>query len=342
MTKPDTNKRILVSGATGLAGRHLMLSLIEQETAIRAMYRTEHKKQETLKFLQEQNPHGNINQIEWFQADIIDIPSLEDAFADITHVYHCAGLVSFDRRDKKQLRKVNIEGTANMVNMALSREVEKFCHLSSVAALGEELNGKKITEKSERAKNKTYNYYEISKFGAEMEVWRASQEGLDVVIVNPAIIIGSGNWNSGSGRLFSQIDKGFPFKIPKESGFIGVNDVVRAMIQFMNSSIKNKNFILVNEVRSFSYITEKIAQELNKKQPYIQLNKFLLYLLWIVQSIAYLFGGKKEVNLQNINSFFKSVSFDNSKIQKELGFEYSSIEEAISETARQYIREHSK
>lgn len=301
------------------------------------MYRSSEKREETLAFL---NHHGgDSTQIEWFKADINNIPQLEDAFTQITQVYHCAGLVSFDIRDRKKLRKINIEGTANMVNISLAKGVEKFCHLSSVAALGEEQPGKKITEKSERAKNKTYNYYEISKFGAEMEVWRASQEGLKVVIVNPAIIIGSGNWHSGSGRLFSQVDRGFPFRIPKESGFISVQDVVQAMIQLMDSPVVNRGYILVSEVQSFAAITDQIARVLQKKAPRYRLTKWMIFMLWLGHSIRYIFGGKKEISFHNIPSFFKSVSFDNSKIQKEIGFRFTPVSEAIQRTGEEFLAE---
>lgn len=336
---------ILVSGSTGLSGRHLLLKLLKGEKPIRAMYRTDDKKKEVEQFLisaTSKSPADyNLKLLNWFKADINDIPVLSDAFEGITEVYHCAGLVSFDVKDKDKLRKINIEGTANMVNIALAKGIEKFCYMSSVAALGEETNNKPISEKSERVKTKTYNYYEISKFGAEMEVWRASQEGLPVIIVNPAIIVGSGNWTTGSGQLFHRVAKGFPFRVPKKSGFVGVEDVVRAMVNLMNSPVKNEGFILVSEVLSFAKVTDQIAKAFDRKPPQYNLKKWMVYLLWIGQSIGYVFGGSKEINLRNISSFFSEVHFDNSKIHKYIDFSYTPINQAVQDTATVYLEEHS-
>ncbi|HLS31194.1 MAG TPA: NAD-dependent epimerase/dehydratase family protein [Flavobacteriaceae bacterium] len=336
---------ILVSGSTGLSGRHLLLELLKGDKPIRAMYRTDFKKSKVERFLNSTSSKSpadyNLKLLNWFKADLNDIPVLTDAFEGVTEVYHCAGLVSFDVRDKDKLRKVNIEGTANMVNIALAKEVRKFCYMSSVAALGDESNSKPISEKSERVKTKTYNYYEISKFGAEMEVWRASQEGLKVVIVNPAIIIGPGNWTTGSGQLFHRIAKGFPFRVPKQSGFVSVEDVVRAMVRLMNNPVKNEGFILVSEVLRFSEVTDQIAKALNRKPPKYNLKKWMVFLLWFGQSISYIFGGKKEINLRNISSFFSTVNFDNSKIHQYIDFEFTPLREAVKQTAAVYLEEHS-
>lgn len=336
---------ILVTGSTGLSGRHLLIELLQGQRPIRAMYRTEKKKVEVLEFLHATLSKSSIlkklDLISWYKADLNDIPRLTEAFEEITEVYHCAGLVSFDIRDKKKLRKVNIEGTANMVNMALAKGVKKFCYMSSVAALGEESNGNPISETSERTKTKTYNYYEISKFGAEMEVWRASQEGLDVIIVNPVIIIGSGNWTTGSGQLFHRVANGFPFRVPKKSGFIGVEDVVKIMVSLMHSNVKNEGFILVSEVVSFATVTDQIASALNRKPLKFNLKKWMVYLLWIGQSIGYIFGGSKEINLRNISSFFSEVHFDNSKIHKYLDFKFTPIKEVVKQTGMVYLEERS-
>lgn len=332
---------ILVTGSTGLTGRHLLLRLLKEENPIRAMYRSEEKKEKTIAFLNSQNSDNSLNfqLLNWFSADITDIPALTTAYQDISTVYHCAGLVSFDVRDKKKLRKINIEGTANMVNLAIDFNVKKFCYMSSVAALGEELNGKLITEKSPRNKAKTYNYYEISKYGGEMEVWRASQEGLDVIIVNPAIIIGSGNWNSGSGQLFTKIAEGFPFKIPKISGFVSVKDVVNAMVLLMQSKVKNESFILTNQLLSFDEVTQKIAQALKTSPPKYPIKKWMLYVFWIWQSLGYVFGGKKDITLHSIRNFYKISNYNNSKIKRFIDFEYTSIENAIQTTAAEFLIE---
>lgn len=334
---------ILVTGGTGLVGRHLLVELMNQRESIRVLYRTEDKRKKTLGFLEKKvsaDKQHLIQTLDWFKGDLLDIPLLEDAFKGIEIVYHCAGLVSFDIGDKQKLRKINIEGTANIVNLALAHKVKKLCHLSSVAALGNETNNNPITENSPRNPEHTYDYYEISKYGGEMEVWRATQEGLSVVIVNPGIIIGSGNWTTGSGQLFDRVAKGFPFKIPRRSGFVAVKDVVNAMIQLTRSDIENQRFILVGEVVSFEKITHQIALELHRKPPRIRLRKWMMYPLWLGQTLKYIFTGKgKQITLSSINDIFGDVDFDNSKIQKFLDFRFTPLEEAIRETAKDYLEE---
>lgn len=199
---------ILVTGATGLVGAHLLLKLSEDDSKIRAIYRNS-KQIEKTKVLFDQNAKSHLfSKIEWTKADILDISSLEIAFQNIEFVYHCAAKISFSPNDEKALRKVNIEGTANIVNFCIDKKVKKLCHVSSIAALGNlAQNETVITETTEWNPEKLHSDYGISKYGAEMEVWRGFQEGLEVVIVNPGIIFGTGFWNQGSGKFFTTIKK---------------------------------------------------------------------------------------------------------------------------------------
>ena len=139
--------------------------------------------------------------IEWVAANITEIPQLTQAFQGITHVYHCAAFVSFNPKHYHALKKANIEGTANVVNIALANDVKKMCYVSSIATLGKSLNGESITEETPWNPEDKNSVYSITKYGAEMEVWRGTQEGLDAVIVNPGVTLGEGYWHSSSGRL---------------------------------------------------------------------------------------------------------------------------------------------
>lgn len=335
---------ILITGGTGMVGQHLLAELVKRDKPIKALFRTEEKRDYTLKqlsYLLDETHHKKLTDIEWFKADITDFDLLTKAFEDVTEVYHCAGLVSFDIRDRDKLNKVNIGGTANMVKIALKSNVKKFCHFSSVAALGSEINGEPINEETKRSNLKPYNNYNLSKYGAEKEVWKASQKGLPVVVINPGIIIGPGNWTSGSGRLFYHVAKDFPIRVPGESGFVGVNDVVIAMIKLMESSIKNERFILVSEVKSTADLMDQIAESLDSKPPKYTLTKWMAYSLWILQSIGHLIlRTKKEITLEDIDGFFKKINFDNSKITKQTNFHYTPISVAIEKTAQHYLREH--
>ncbi|MBP6424881.1 MAG: NAD-dependent epimerase/dehydratase family protein, partial [Flavobacterium sp.] len=200
---------ILVTGGTGLVGAHLLLHLVEQGENVRALCRTKSSIEKTKNlFFLYHKPHL-FEKIEWIEADILDIPSLEIAFQNIEFVYHCAALISFDPKEEESIRKTNIEGTANIVNFCLAFGIKKMLFVSSIAAL-EDPNATEttISETTEWNPEKPHSDYAISKYGAEMEIWRGQQEGLNVIIVNPGVILGPGFPEQGSGALFSAVAKG--------------------------------------------------------------------------------------------------------------------------------------
>ena len=274
---------ILVTGGTGLVGSHLLYHLCLQNDAIRAIYRTASSLEKVKNvFSYYTDDTTLLDKIEWFLADITDVPAMIPAFTNVKHVYHCAAFISFNPKDYRQMRKVNIHGTAIIVNLCIDAKIDKLCFVSSIAAVGNSLNSNISTEEDEWNKELDNSGYSITKFGAEMEVWRASQEGVDVVIVNPGVILGSGFWNAGSGKLFSQVYNGFQFYTEGVTGFISVQDVVKPMILLMNSTVKNERFILVSENKSFKEIFFLIADGFDKKRPSIKIKPWQTNIFWRV------------------------------------------------------------
>ena len=335
---------ILVTGGTGLVGAHLLYELAQQHEKLRAAIRPTSDISLVRKvFGYYSNPATAdilFNKIDWVRADINEIPALEVAFKGVEYVYHCAALISFDPSDEKKLRKINIEGTANIVNLCISNKVKKLCYVSSVAAIGSEVNATEITETAKWNPEQDHNDYAISKYGAEIEVWRGTQEGLDAVIVNPGIIIGPGFWNSGSGKIFERIDKGLKYHFPKVTGFVGVKDVVRSMVQLMDSSVKNENFILVSENLSFEKILKETAEYLNKPRPNKQLKKWMITMGWIVQKLGSWFGSKREITRESINGLFSETYYSNARIKTELNFQFTPVIKVLQETAEIYRTEN--
>lgn len=336
---------ILVTGGTGLVGAHLLYDLAQTNDKLRATLRSESDIDRVKKiFSYYTTPHHAeqlFGKIEWVKADINDIPALSIAFNGIQTVYHSAAFISFDPSDEKKLRKINIEGTANIVNLCISNKVEKLCYVSSVASIGSSMNeNSEIDENSKWNAEDNHNDYAISKYGAEIEVWRGTQEGVNTVIVNPGIIIGPGFWNSGSGKIFSKIDNGLKFHFPKITGFVGVQDVVKAMILLTNSEVKNENFILVAENLSFEEVLKKTAGYLDKPIPQKKLKKWMITLGWILQKIKSWFGFKREITRESINGLFSKTFYSNSKIKEEMDFEFTPIEKVLKETARIFRTEN--
>ena len=223
---------ILVTGGTGLVGSHLLYHLTLKDDKIRAIYRAESSLEKVKKVFSfyADDIETQFSKIEWFQADITDVPAMIPAFFDVKQVYHCAAFISFNSKDYREMRKINIHGTAIIANLAIDAKVDKICFVSSIAAVGEAKNNEFTTEECEWNKDADNSGYSITKYGAEMEIWRASQENVDVVIVNPGVILGSGFWNTGSGKLFSQIFNGFKYYTEGITGFVSVQDVVKPMI----------------------------------------------------------------------------------------------------------------
>ena len=323
---------ILVTGATGLVGAHLVLHLLENgEENIRALYRNQKNIEKTKSLFDLYKKSELFSKINWTQGDILDVPSLEIAFENIDYVYHCAACISFNPNDEDQLRKVNIEGTANIVNFCIDKNVKKLCHVSSIAALGDLAQHETIiTEETEWNPEVLHSDYAISKYGAEMEVWRGQQEGLHILIVNPGVILGPGFPEQGSGTLFSTVARGLSFYTLGTTGFIAVTDVVEASIQLMKSDIKNERFTLIENNYSFQEILNCIADSFNLKHPRWHATPFFMNLLWRVDwFLAVFFFKKRTLSRDSARAANSKSKYDNSKLKAALKTDFKSVKEYI-------------
>ena len=328
---------ILVTGGTGLVGAHLLLHLAENEETIVAIYRNPKKIEKTKTLFAHYQKTALFSKINWIEADILDISSLEIAFKNVKYVYHCAAHISFNPKDENLLRKVNIEGTANIVNFCIDKKIEKLCHVSSIAALGDLKETETIlTEEIEWNPEIAHSDYAITKYGAEMEVWRGQQEGLQVVIVNPGVIFGSMLWTDGSGAFFTKIKKGFPFYTKGSTGFVGVFDVVKAMHLLMKSEVSGERFSLVSENVSFEEIIFKIADKLKVKKPTFEIKPWMTSLAWRLDwLVAAVFRTKRKITKYSANSLHSNEIIANEKIKNPeisgLNFEFQSIDSVLNE-----------
>lgn len=333
---------ILVTGGTGLVGSHLLFKLTQKHSKIKAIYRTEEKLKLVKKIFSyyTNTPEDNLEKIEWIKADIIDIPSLEIAFNNVNQVYHCAAFVSFEPDKYYTLRKINIEGTANVVNVCLEKKVSKLCYVSSVAALGESIDNSLIDETTDWNPEAENSVYSITKYGAEMEVWRGIQEGLNTVILNPTVIIGPGIWRYGSGSLITKVHKGLNYYTKGSIGLVYIDDVVNCMIKLMEENFNNERYILVSENWSYQKFFNTIADKLDKKPIEKELHPWILKILWRVDWLKHKLTGKRRKLPKSIaHTITKSVVYDNSKIVNTLKFTFTPMEESIEETCRLFLKD---
>ncbi|MFK5889613.1 MAG: NAD-dependent epimerase/dehydratase family protein [Flavobacteriaceae bacterium] len=334
---------ILVTGGTGLVGSHLLYHLCLSKQKIRAIYRNKAQiaKVENVFSYYTDAIKPLFKKIEWVEACVEDVPSLTLAFKDITVVYHCAALVSFNPKDYVKMRRTNIKGTANMVNLSIDFGVKKFCYVSSIATLGEAINSKKITEENEWSSTHKSGYA-ITKYGAEQEVWRASQEGLNVVIVNPGVILGPGFWQSGTGLLVTNIYKGLKFYALGITGFVGVNDVAKVMIALTESKLHSQRYILVSENLSFKCVFDTIATVLQVKKPRIRVTKFLGSLAWRLDWLKSFLTGKPPLFTKDSSrSLVEKTFYCSKKIEEALNLKFKPISNVITDMAKFLKKESS-
>lgn len=334
---------ILVTGGTGLVGSHLLYKLVESGKKVKAIYRTKEKIAAAKNvFSYYISDFENLfSKIEWIEASLNDIPNLERAFEHVTHVYHCAAFISFDTKDYHKLRRVNIEGTANIVNLCISYKVEKLCYVSSIATIGKEENSQLITEETHWNPEAEQSVYSITKYGAEMEVWRGTQEGLDAIVVNPGVIIGPGFWRGGgSGSLIKMVYKGVSRYTKGVVGYVDVMDVVNPMIQLMESDITNERYILVSENLSYQDFFTKTATYLNVQAPKKLASKTLLSIAWRLDWLrSFVLNKRRRLFKQTTKTITTKAYFSNKKVTDALNYNFKTIDESLAETCQFFLKE---
>lgn len=319
---------ILVTGASGFLGSELVKQLIANGESVRIIVR----------------PSSDISdlasikdKIEIMEGDILDVPSLEIAMDGIEKIYHSAAVIGYDDSFYDSMYKCNIEGTANVVNVALTKGIKKLLHVSSIAAIGGKPNDL-ISEETKWEKNEWTTHYGITKMLAEREVWRAEQEGLEVVMVNPGIILGSSsNENKATMRVFKRIACGkMPFYSNGTNGFIDVRDVAKICIQLMNSPVHSERFILINQNLSFKDYFERIAKRLNVQPPKRALNKTLgnvfLFADWMASTLS---RRKRSFTKEIFKVSMEHFEYSNEKIKRQLDYTFIPFDETIDNIAQQ-------
>lgn len=330
---------ILVTGASGFVGSHLLIDLLKSGKKVRAIRRNG-KSELTTKIFSFYNCSKLLNEVEWFEGDILDYFSLIDAMEGVSEVYHCAAVVSFHKTEALNMEKVNIQGTANVVNAALEKKVKKLCYISSIAALGRSETDLPTDEETFWKTSKRNSVYSISKYGAEREVWRGTIEGLDAVIINPAVIIGPGDWTKGSCQLFSLINNGLKYFTLGMNGYVDVRDVSKAMILLMDSDIKNERFILSSENLFYKDFFNEVADGLGVKRPSKKAGKFLCQIVWRYLKFIEILTGKKAAITKETARTANNISrFTSEKIIRALNFKFIPMSQSIKDTCEIFIKD---
>jgi nucleoside-diphosphate-sugar epimerase len=331
---------VFVTGATGILGRVIILELLKRGKKVRGAKRPTSNLNEVKHSYQfyTENSDDFFNKIEWVDVDFDDINSLEDALKDVDEVYHCAAKVSFHPQDEKEMYHTNIKGTERLLFACEGSGVTKFLHVSSVAVLDGFNEKGELDEDSDFNPKIDHPAYAISKHLSEMEVWRASAEGLNTIIINPAIIIGSGNWTQSSGELFSTFEKN-NFTFSGGSSYVDVRDVAKISIELMEKNIFGERFILVSENKRYAeagnYIREKLGLKNARILSQAELNAGRIANIlfgWLIPKL-------KMVTKSNIESITTFNTISNQKIKEKLNYQFTPVKDSIDFHINNYIND---
>jgi nucleoside-diphosphate-sugar epimerase len=327
------NDPVLVTGATGLLGAHLVHDLLQSGRPVLALRRASSS---TALFNRIGKLYNNTTEPVWVNGSLDDDESLLEAAKQVKTVFHCAGLISFFREDREALYETNVLGTARLVNVLLSLpEPPALFHVSSIASLGRNSDSEWISEKSEWTDSPLNTRYAITKHLGEMEVWRGFEEGLRGAILNPGIILGAGDGYSGSNVFFREIQRGLKFHPQGGNGFVSVEDCVRLLLLLESSSVQHSRFIAVSENLSYKELLTLIATAMDKKPPSRALTGLSYRSIRFLTRLLEPFLGKKlPLSYENLRVSSHTSFYDNSAARS-LGFDFEPIRVSVERTAAQ-------
>lgn len=330
MSEEVKSNTVFVTGGTGFLGAYILKNLVEKNFRVRALRRSS-----KLPFY---IPSEVFDKVEWVEGDILDVVSLDEAMKGVDSVIHSAAIVSFNRKNRKEMYKVNVEGTENVVNMALENNVRRMLHVSSVAALGRTGKTATIDETKSWEDNSSNTHYAISKHHAEMHMWRGFAEGLKGLMINPSTILGFGDWNQSSCAIFKNAYLQFPWFTKGVNGFVGVEDVAEVIVRLLHSELHQQRFVVSSETISFRELFDMIAEGFNKKKPHREATPFMGEIAWRMELIKSLITGRKALLTRETAKIAHSkTSFSNKAVLDALpGFSFQPLSTVIKKSCEKY------
>jgi dihydroflavonol-4-reductase len=340
---------IYVTGGTGMLGAHLLYRLTKSGYQVRALKRETSNLNQIKKifsyYSSEEEAEQLLAKIEWADGDLLDRDSIKLHLKGVNFIIHAAAMVSFSRRDRNAMLHNNVEGTANLVDLARESGINRFCHVSSTSALGNPPEGVPASEEHVWNNSRKRTAYGKSKFLSEMEVWRGMNEGMEVLIVNPGVIIGPGNWDTGSPQLFKTIWNGFQFYTEGGTGFVDVLDVSEAIVSMIDQPqweiVRNQRYVLVARNVKFREFFNLVADNLGKKRPTIPAGDWLLAIAWRLALIVSWFSSSRPaITRDSVNGSNQMSDYDGSHITRLIPFQYRTVEESVGRVAKIFLNEH--
>jgi dihydroflavonol-4-reductase len=328
---------IFVTGAGGLLGSHIAYELLRQGFAVKCLTRSPASENQVLRvfqWLDKSRGNDYFGQIQWVTGDLLDPESIESALEGCDTVIHAAGVVSYHRRDRAMMYRVNVEATGYLLEISARVGIRRFAHVSSIAALGSTRQGRPVNELDHWNASDYHTHYGISKHLAELEVFRAVEEGLSAFIINPGVVIGAGEPGRSSNALVSILDRGLPFCSAGNTGVTGARDVATQLAHLLNSASPGERYICVSENLSYCELCRKICNALGKKAPQRMAPPWLLRLAvaahWVREKIT---GKKAVITGESVSNTSLDIQYDSSKLIRTTGIPLAPLDLSIGEAA---------
>lgn len=333
---------VLVTGATGILGRIIVLELLKKGKEVCAAKRKTSNLQEvrdSYRFYVD-NADDYFDKIHWIDIDFEDIESLITALSGVKEIYHCAAKVSFNPKDEKELYKINISGTKNLLYAIENSTVNKFLFVSSIAVLDGYNEHGMMNENSDFNPKIEHSAYAISKHLSEMEIWRANAEGLQTIIINPGLIIGSGNWGNSSGDLF--VKSSYPITFSGGTAYVDVRDVAKIAVELMEKNAFGERFIVISENSKFRLISDKVRTAIGKPKAKLVPKIAFKILPMVSFFFGWIFPNLKLLSKTNMESLNTDSKISNEKIKRYLDYQFIPVEKSVDFHLKNYLSDLEK
>ncbi len=323
--------KILITGATGFIGSYIARYFYSRGfTNIHAIKRST----SSVEML-----GADVDKISWIEADILDVTTLSNACEGAQLVIHAAAMVSFHPQDKAAMYRVNVEGTSNVVNACIEHHVPTLLYLSSISAVGKPSNiDLSIDESTEWEANEYTSDYSKSKYLAELEVWRGKEEGLQVSILNPGVVLGAGRWADTSLKIIQTIDNGVPFYPLGSNAFVDVRDVAKMAYMMIDQGLYGERILAISESVKIKSLLDNIAEKIGVKAPHTALRPWMFpFASRIAKIVAFFTRQPPFITRATIMSTCEDWRYDTSKSKSLLGIKYISMKKTIEDMCNAYV-----
>jgi nucleoside-diphosphate-sugar epimerase len=325
---------IFVTGGTGLIGSFLLRALRARGLAVRALHRGA-------------MPERAAPGVEWLAGDLLDTDLLRAALTpDVTHVFHCAGLVSYAPQDEDLLLAINVQGTAAVVDACLERPGIRLAYVSSVAALGTPAAGSPtvpngavvVTEAATWDLGAAHPAYATSKYLGELEVWRGVAEGLSAVVVNPSVVLG--DWHRSSTRLLRYAYQQHRFYTRGLVNFVDVRDVVAQLVALAldRSALNGERYILSAEALPLADFFRQVAAVMRRRPPTVAVPNWAAEIIWRLEHVrAVLTGARPLITKDTARAGRQPVVYAHAKVQSATGLGFRPLADTMAWCAAELL-----